>query len=141
MTGDDSSVDGHSFGRALLRAALAYLAIGPVTLFVLDWLLLPLLFLDGWDSFSLAMSVGEYVALFFAGLWGIPIVVPVVGVLRSRTNHRKTWGAVSAALSLEIVGFVLSPALAFSMAAVGVLLAGAVYGYVASLIIPPRRSR
>ena len=116
------------YGTALFRAAIAYFALVPLIVFLVEYILLPLTITGRLLPTSLGVQVAEFVVYFFAAVWGVMIVFPVVAILRSRMTHRAVWGATSAAVTIEVLACILVPPLAVSVFAVGLVTAGAVFG-------------
>lgn len=129
--------DPQRYGIALFRAAIAYLAIVPLGVFLVEYVVIPLIVDGHFLPTSLGAQVAEFLVFFFGVVWGVPIVFPVVAILRSRTTHRAAWGAATAAVTIEAWAFILLRQLAFSVFGIGLLMAGAVFGYVASRIVEP----
>ena len=131
--------DRQRYGTALLRAAIAYLAIVPLVVFLVVYeVILPIA--DGhFLKTSLGAQVGEFLVFFLGVVWGLPIVFPVVAILRSRITRRAVWGAATGAVTIEALAFIVDLGLALSVFGIGLMTAGAIYGYVASRLVAPVR--
>ena len=127
------------YGTALIRATIANLAIVPLVVFLMEYDVLPLLITGHLLAASLVAQIEEFVVFFFAVVWGVLIVFPVVAILRSRITHRALWGSATGAVTIEALEFLLLPDLALSVFGIGLITAGAVFGYFASLIVAPIR--
>lgn len=127
------------YGTALFRATITYLALVPLIVFLVEYIVLPLTITGRLSPASLGAQVEEFAVYFSAVVWGVVIVFPVVTILRSRTTHRAVWGAATAAVTLEVLACVVVPPLAVSVFAIGLVTAGAVFGYFASRLVAPIR--
>lgn len=123
------------YTTALFIAAITYLVLVPLIVFLVVYVVLPLIV--GGPSAPFVNQVGEFVVYFFAAVWGVVIVFPVIAILRSRRTNRGVWGAATAAVTIEALACLLDLGVALSVFAVGLVVAGTVFGYVASLIVRP----
>ena len=128
-----------SYGTALARAAIAYFLLVPPIVFLVVYILLPLILAGQLLPTSLGDQVAEFIVFFFAVVWGVIIIFPVVAILRSRTTRRAVWGTATAAVTIEALACILVPGLAVSGFAIDLVIAAAVFRYVASRIVTPVR--
>ena len=127
--------DRQPFLSALWRATTLFLVVVPASLFVLGYGVLPLLLTGHFYPGSLSGQFAEFAVIFLAGLWGLPVILPVVMVLRRPRERRALWGAVTGAVVLELLGCVIAPLLALSAFGAAILAAGALYGWLSARAI------
>lgn len=138
MSSATDNVRSQGYLTALARSVMAYLLIVPVLVFVVDYLVIPVLSTGRWNAASLVSQIGEFVVFFYAAIWGVVIALPMVHLLRARIPYRAAWASIAAAFTLVGLAMLVSPSMAFSAYVVGLIVGGAAFGYAAAKVVEPR---